>query len=288
MGTSVADAIEAYVSEKRSLRAFNERTATCVRSILRPLGERIATVDELTVFAVKAWLADWEGKASSQSNRVENTKRFLEWCVDAELILRNPIRNLDPPRVIQGEARYLEVDEARRLVAAARSPRDRAMILLMLHLGLRRKEVHELLLTDIDFDLQVLAIRGKGFDGEVSRRLPVPDEAWQPLKEWLAVRPNVGYANVFVTRNSRPIHTAVISRTVSDLMRRAGVKEHSGDGRSTHALRHTFAQHLIDDGRPIRKVQAAMGHATQQTTERYLRRRPQIDPDDIGGRSYDV
>ena len=79
-----------------------------------------------------------------------------------------------------------------------------------------------------------------------------------------------------------------IGDQISDAMYRAGIKKGPNDGKSLHALRHSFAQHLIDNGTNVRDVQAGMGHEEQRTTEIYLRRKKAAEElrDVLEGRRY--
>lgn len=284
--TRLSELVDEYVAERQATGHMAEITASTVRGNLHAMARHMACEpDEVTLAKALAWLRSAGGKPSTVAQRVKQARRFFQWLVDCDRLPKNPLAKLETPRVPSGEPKFLERDPVGDLLAVCKSPKDRALVLCAVQMGMRRVELHRALVDDIDWDLLTFAIRGKHHAGEISRRLPIPDQAAQALKEWMIVRPKAG-PYVFGTRNGTPMLTGEISKKMADLMRKAGVKKRSGDGMGTHALRHTFAQHLVDSGVEIRVVQAAMGHASVQTTEIYLRRKVEGLRDAMEGRRY--
>ena len=137
--------------------------------------------------------------------------------------------------------------------------RAQVIVELMFAMGLRCVEVARLAGRDYDPVASTMIVSGKA--GE-ERRLPVPATAAGLLAEWQAGRPG----GPLVGLGSRRI-----SVLVSRWMAAAGIKGGPYDGVSAHALRHTFASNTLDRCGNVYTVQAALGHASLTTTQRYLR-----------------
>lgn len=278
--------VEEYVAERQATGHMADITAGTVRGNLVRMARHMSCApEEVTLAKAMGWLREAGGKPSTVAQRVKQSKRFFAWLVDNDHLVKNPLAKLEAPRVPTGEPKFLERNPVGELLAVCKAPKDRALVLCAVQMGMRRVELHRALVEDVDWDLMLIAVRGKHHAGEISRRLPIPDQAAQALKEWMILRPTAG-PYLFGTRHGTPMMTGEISKKIAGLMRKAGVKKRSGDGMGTHALRHTFAQHLVDDGVEIRVVQAALGHSTVQTTEIYLRRRVEGLREAMEGRQY--
>lgn len=283
---TLEELIDEYVAEREATGHVNPDTASWIRRTLYGMARSLDCAPaDVTLTRGLRWLRDMDCAPRTVAVRTNTAKRFFGWCVENEHLPRNPFAKIEPPKIRAGEPRFLEIDDVRRLVAVAVMPRDRAIVLCMVQMGLRRVEIHRALVTDLDWSAMTLAVRGKNHGGEVSRCLPIPDEAARALKEWCQLRKRSS-EYLFCTRSGGRLDVSDITRKVTSLMRDAGVKKRSGDGLSAHSLRHSFAQHLVDGDVPIRTVQAAMGHQSVQTTEMYLRRKVEVLRDALEGRSY--
>lgn len=278
--------VEEYVAERLATGHISTVTADSLqRGLIGMARSMNCPPADVTLNKAIRWLKDMNAAPRTVALRTNMAKRFFGWLVENDTIARNPLAKLEPPRVHAGEPRFLEVDEVRALLQVAQRPRDRAIILCMVQMGMRRVEINRARITDLDWADQTLAIRGKNYRGEVSRCLPIPDEAAQALKAWCVLR-NKQSEWLFCTRTGGQYDLNDISRMVTTMLRRANVKRSSGDHISAHSLRHSFAQHLVDADVPIRTVQAALGHKSVQTTEIYLRRKVEVMRDALEGRQY--
>ncbi len=282
--------VDVYVSERCALGHLTQSTAVSRRNQLLLMARSLPTdqPNEVTVQMLRAWLVtNTNGgplKPRSLALRTVVCRHFWSWMADNDHCLKSPARTLDAVKVKRGEPRFLETDEMVRLCAVIKSPRDLAIVLLAAQMGLRRIEIHRAELADVDMTKRRMQLRGKGFDGAISRTVPIPDEAAEALQVWIDRRPHADA--LFATRQSDRMSLSLISRIVTDHMRSAGVKTRTGDGRSLHALRHSFAQHLVDDGVNLRIIQAALGHQSLTTTESYVRRQVDVMADALEGRRY--
>jgi site-specific recombinase XerD len=133
--------------------------------------------------------------------------------------------------------------------------RDRALFELAYSCGLRAEEIVSLRTIDIDHDAEQLRVEGKG---RKTRLLPVGEPA-------MAVAS--GGDSLFLSKSGRPLGTSDVRRRLRKWSERVGV----GGGSSPHALRHSFATHLLDGGADLRSIQELLGHASVSSTQIYTR-----------------
>lgn len=183
------------------------------------------------------------------------------------LVERSPAERLSPPKVSRPLPRVLEVDEASRVVEAPDSLRDRAALEVAYGAGLRVSEVQKLDVDDVDLDAGLVRVRaGKG---KKDRIAPLGAPGCAALRELIATLPDRTGA---IFRNVRGARISV--RALYDIVHDAGEKA-GVDGVHPHALRHSFATHLLSGGADIRAIQEMLGHASLSTTQRYT----QVDLD---------
>jgi site-specific recombinase XerD len=169
-------------------------------------------------------------------------------------------------RIGQRLPRDLQDDDVERLFAVIRSPRDRAMFLLMLRCGLRVGEIHQLSMNDLYLypilgSLPRLRVHGKG---SRERIVYLSKQAQTGLEHWLEVRPVVADQAVFLNRFGRRIAINGIQERIAHYCRSAGLWV------TCHQLRHTFGRHLTEARVPLTSIQRLLGHARLRTTEIYL------------------
>jgi site-specific recombinase XerD len=203
-------------------------------------------------------------------------RRYFAWLARTGVIPLDPTIRLSAPK---GEARLprvLKADELHRLldepVASAegddaRTARDLAVLELLYGSGLRVSELCGLRPGDLDLDRETVTVWGKG---SKQRRVPVSDPAVIAVREWLAEGraafvggtsgAEVDPGTLFLNQRGRALTPRDVRRILD---RRAPVPTHP------HALRHTFATHLLDGGADLRVVQELLGHADLATTQLY-------------------
>jgi integrase len=172
-----------------------------------------------------------------------------------------------------------------RIIAACKDDRERAVIWLMVGLGLRRMEVAGLRWEHHDDRARIVEVRHSKFGRE--RLLPVTDEVHDALE-----RLRGGGMTGPIIRSARDPHQGIsverVGQIAAEVMKRAGVKQRAYDGCSGHALRHTAASDVLDRSHDLRVVQAMLGHEALSSTAVYLRRAtPEQLRDAMGGRGYE-
>jgi site-specific recombinase XerD len=185
-------------------------------------------------------------------------------------LVATPKRDSKLPRVLSREEveRLLDRIPAR----TALELRDRAMLELAYSCGLRAEEVVNLDLDSPDFEGERLRIEGKG--GK-TRLVPIGEPAQLALSRYLergrrALSNGGSEKALLVSKSGRRLHPSDVRRRLERWVREAAI----AGGVSPHALRHSFATHLLEGGADLRTIQELLGHSSLSTTQVYT----QVEP----------
>ena len=186
------------------------------------------------------------------------------------LVIHNPAQDVRAPRAGFKLPKILPVDELHQLLEPHRNDstmmiRDLAMFELMYSSGLRLAELAAINPNDIDIELQHIIVLGKG---NKYRFVPVGRLAVRAIKRWMKLRETMARANeeaLFVSQRGTRITHRSIQHRLHVLMKAKGI----GRPASPHALRHSFATHLLESSGDIIAVQELLGHSDIATTQIY-------------------
>jgi site-specific recombinase XerD len=205
----------------------------------------------------------------SVARKVAALRRYFQWLRRTGAIAVDPSASLRAPSGEGRLPRVLSAPELHTLLDAPsgddeplwRRRRDDAVLELLYGSGLRVSELCGLDVDHLDLSRHTAVVWGKGAK---QRQVPLSDVAVEALTSWLAVRldviaPDVGPA-LFGNHRGQRLGTRDVRRIID---RRAATPTHP------HALRHSFATHLLDGGADLRVVQELLGHADVATTQRY-------------------
>ncbi len=263
-----------------TVRAYRQ----CIKNLITPALGQLRLV-EMKPSHVKRWLTDLDGTGRSASYigmAYKLVKAALDLAVQDELLARNPLMGVRPPRLPRTSGKTLTVEQARRLLAAARGHRLELAMRLMLGLGLRRGEVAGLRWQDIDLELGTLTICGSAtytpetgtiYGGaktpESERTILLPEQLLTAIREHQARQADeraamrwgaTMYVFTAVTSGSL-INPTIIYAAFRMIAREIGL-----EGFRLHDLRHSAATFLLAEGTKIKRVQAILGHASATTT----------------------
>jgi integrase/recombinase XerC len=222
-------------------------------------------------------------KANTVNRRLASLATLMKWAKESGQIEHDPTGNVHAVPQTNPGPRYLDKKEQYALqraiekdmqLARMRYPkrwvsrqRDSAMVVFLLHTGLRLSEALTLQLGDVQLAErkgQVLVRQGKG--GRV-RTVPLNVQARKALQEWLAVRPGNG-SHVWVQVEGEP-SDGLSNRSVQRVLVRIG-QDAGLEHLTPHVLRYTFAKNLVDSGVGLEKVAALLGHSNLNTTRIYV------------------
>jgi integrase/recombinase XerC len=187
----------------------------------------------------------------------------------------NPAELIQLPRCEKYIPVVLSADEMLALLQVkfaedAAGRRDRAMIELFYSAGIRLSELTGLNLEDIRFQEGLVKVRGKG---RKERIVPAGRPALLAIEAYLQKRSELrkkgtdeeGEEALFLSTRGKRMNPRGVSRVVERVVRKSGI----GRKISPHALRHTFATHLLDAGADLRSIQEMLGHKSLSTTQKY-------------------
>jgi site-specific recombinase XerD len=210
------------------------------------------------------------GLSICNRNRIMTGLRFLLRVTLRRLDLAAEIYHIREPQKVP---QVMSPDEARRLLAVARSFKARVLLSLGYGCGLRAGEVVRLKVKDIDRAQNI--IRVEKSKGRKDRHVMLSPKMLALLRQWWKVRPSRYDAGIPMQerwlfpgiRAGKPMTTRQLNRLFHEAVDGAGIKK----GVTLHALRHSFATHLLEDDTDIRIIQALLGHDKLDTTARYTR-----------------
>ena len=255
------------------------------------------TVDDLDLTSVRAHLAELNkaGKArSSVARKLSALRTFVKYLRREDLIAHDPTAMAVAPKRDQTIPTHLSEPEMARLIEMPSTGdplgrRDRAILELFYASGLRLSELVGIDLEDLNLSGRMVRVMGKG--GK-ERLLPFNQSTVLALRAWLADR-----AGILADRQTRARRRTVVAprktvagvrqkapteplflnarggrltgRSVDRLLRRYVAQCSTRLGISPHALRHSFATHLLQRGADLRAIQELLGHSRLSTTQRY-------------------
>ena len=229
-------------------------------------------VDRLLLRRYVAHLATRRYAKRSIARKVSALRRYFRWATRRGLVPADPSTSLSAPRgdgrlprVLKQEELTTLLDEpsARAGDAPVLRARDDAVLELLYGSGMRVGELCALSLGDVDLRQERAIVWGKG--GK-QRAVPLSEPAVHALRQWIGPRRDAALQGgaatdaLFVNQRGRALTPRDVRRLLD---RRAASPTHP------HALRHTFATHLLDGGADLRTVQELLGHADLATTQRY-------------------
>jgi len=268
-----------------TVRAYGSdlaRFASFLRS-MRGAHAALPAPADIDAAVLRAYLAHSHRQGhrkSSMARRLATLRSFFRYCCREGACRLNPAATVATPRQERRLPRVLSVEEVFRLVAAPpdSSPlerRDRAALELLYASGLRVSELVGLDRDDVDLEGRILRVRGKGrkermvpFGEPAQRSLGVYLEAWAGLRRLSRRRslPRAAASRpLFLNHRGGRLTVRSVRRILERYLRRAAIEQRV----SPHALRHSFATHLLERGADVRTIQELLGHARLSTTQRY-------------------
>src|SRR5215472_7355469 len=210
------------------------------------------------------------GASICNRNRIMTGLRFLFRVTLRRLDLAAEIYHIREPQKIP---LVMSPDETKRLLAVAHNLKVRVLLSLGYGCGLRAGEVIRLKVKHIDSAQKIIRIEQS--KGRKDRNVMLSAEMLDLLRQWWKARPSRDVAGTPVEERwlfpgksrGKPMTTRQLNRLFHEAAHAAGIRK----GVTLHALRHSFATHLLERGTDIRVIQALLGHDKLDTTARYTR-----------------
>jgi integrase/recombinase XerC len=235
------------------------------------------SVERIDRLAIRAYLSHLfrECKKSSLARKIAAQRSFFRYLVAEGLLPQNPAEMVSTPKQDKPLPIFLPVDEVFSLMdtpdrSTVWGARDRAILEVLYSCGIRVSELVGLSDGDADYFLGILKVYGKG--GK-ERIVPIGEKAVQALRQYLPLRDGVlAHWNLrrppspfFINSRGGRLTSRSVARILQKHILRCGLLRKI----SPHALRHSFATHLLDAGADLRSIQEMLGHVSLSTTQRY-------------------
>ncbi len=278
------DALERWLAELASVAGRSEKTVAAYRLDVHGFleflqgyeGEAlgVSAIARLDTRTMRAWMAHERGRglsARSLARALSAVKGFVAWMAEREGFDPTGVLMRRAPRFKAKLPRPLEEDSARTLLDAveqhAKTPwvalRDQAAVLLLYGCGLRISEALGLRGRDLPLG-ETMRIRGKG---RKDRLVPVVPVARQAMDAYVDACPFEieGTAPVFRGVRGGALNPRQVQKLMATIRAQLGLPSSA----TPHAMRHSFATHLLNAGGDLRTIQDLLGHASLSTTQAY-------------------
>jgi integrase/recombinase XerC len=236
----------------------------------------VSEIDHLTIREWLATLHSAQKKKASIARKLAALRTFFQFLVREGMLELNPAKLVSTPKLEKKLPQHLSIEEAIRFIESPDletdlGKRDRAMLELMYATGVRVAELTTLNLADVDFRNQLVRVTGKR---RKQRIVPFGEPAGEAIRNYLGVREKFLFNApvskreddaLFLNYQGTRITTRSVGRMVEKYIRICAGMHNI----SPHALRHSFATHLLDSGADLRDIQELLGHARLSTTQIY-------------------
>ncbi|MGR3501746.1 tyrosine recombinase XerC [Pseudaestuariivita sp.] len=278
------DALQDWLDAQKALKGASENTLIAYRGdvvdflafMTRHHGERsgLGPLSSISVSDMRAWMAATRSEdvsSRSLARKLSAVKSFYRWLAERHGFEPTAVLAARSPRFRKKLPRPLDVDAARAMIDTVLlqsttdwvNTRDMAVLTLLYGCGLRISEALSLKGADAPLGTS-LRILGKG---QKERLVPVLPAAQQAVEQYLRACPHPKEAEGPLFRGVRG--GALSPRAVQQAMAKARAQLGLPASATPHALRHSFATHLLNAGGDLRSIQELLGHASLSTTQAY-------------------
>lgn len=271
--------LEAYLQNLEVGRSASPHTLKAYRADCMELMDILARAGvepmDLDRRGIEAWFAALDARHDGPATigrKLSAVRGLYRFWKRRGLVPTNPWAGLRGPRREKRLPDFVPVDELFVLLEAPdpRTPlglRDRAVLELLYAGGFRVSELAGMDVRDVDLRAGQARVMGKG---RKERIVPVGSKALQALGQWLDIRPSLlrrglDPGALFLNFRGGRLTVRSIGRLIDKAVATAALMRHV----HPHALRHSFATHLLDGGADLRDIQELLGHARLTTTQKY-------------------
>lgn len=259
----------AYISDlKEYIQFLNEN------NIIKDQSD-IIHADTETIKEYLGCLYRQKVKKITVNRKISSLKSFYKYILRTGKIQNNPAEMIQTLKTEKYMPTFLSVDEVIELLERTNENsilglRNRAILEIFYSSGLRLSELAGLNLIDLDFNQKLVKVRGKG---RKERIVPIGGPAIKAIRDYLSKIGEIRKKEnsdtfkipLFLNIQGNRITTRSIARIVNEMTAKSGI----GRKISPHALRHSFATHLLNAGADLRSIQELLGHESLSTTQKY-------------------
>ena len=286
----LAELIETFIEALKSQKGYSQHT---VRNYRIDLGQFLdflkekaklrgregaePLIESIDFPTIREYFGTLFGKykRSTIARKLSAVRSFYAFLEKKGMVDRNPSADVSAPKREKYIPAYLPVDEMFRLldrpdVTRPLGKRDRAILEVLYSCGIRVSELTGLDVVHVDFGQRLVKVLGKG---NKERIVPIGREALRTLEDYIR-ETSTPRKKIYGDEQKSPLFMnarggRLTTRSVGKLVKRYGREGSLMLDISPHALRHTFATHLLDGGADLRAVQELLGHVSLSTTQKY-------------------
>ncbi|MFN2353281.1 MAG: site-specific tyrosine recombinase/integron integrase [Desulfopila sp.] len=279
--------LQQYIAEfQRWLEVEKGYSGHTVAGYLSDLREFIQHIGEdekaelISSVHIRSFVVGLHGKNSSSSvaRKLSTLRTFFRYLRRHKIVEDDPVTGITGPKIGKKIPSFLTVDEVFVLLEEPGSKdrfmlRDKAILEFLYSTGIRVAELVSRNISDLDFASEVVSVRGKG---DKERLVPIGRHAGAAVQAWLVQREQlmreraergrqVEKDALFLNGRGSRLTVRSVERLVKSYSQRCGIHQTV----TPHALRHSFATHLLEMGADLRSVQELLGHSSLSSTQRY-------------------
>jgi len=273
---------EEYLLYIRAEKGLSPLTASAYRSDLKQFFThlqqefQVNTPQQISLQMIRSWIVWMHERGlcnNSVARRICSMKGFWRYLADRDLVRQDVIAKVSSPPREKNLPIYLNEKQLSALLEAALKQRtalcafrDYAIMATFIYTGMRRGELLNLRISDIDMERRQLRVdRGKG---NKTRLIPMVEELAEAIQDWLEYRPSRQHDYLFATNRGNRIYATRLQIIWRKTLERSGIGR---PGVSMHTLRHSFATLLLQSGEAdLVSIQHLLGHSSLDTTAIYL------------------
>ncbi len=269
-----------YISVEKNLSLHTQRNYLSDLYQFKDFLEReypktgIETIDNMIIRSYLGSLYK-KNRKSSIARKLASLRTFFKFLLRAGILKENPASIVSTPRLEKHVPSFLTIDEMFALLnmpdgAKPAGLRDKAILEILYSSGLRVSELVEMNEDDLDLNLGIIKVMGKG---KKERIVPIGSKAIEALNNYLNNRkrlskyplPSSLNPPLLLNQRGGRLTTRSVARIISRYIEQCGLLKNI----SPHSLRHTFATHMLDAGADLRAIQELLGHVSLSTTQKY-------------------
>jgi len=237
------------------------------------LQQKLRDADTEQIKSFLAFLGTQNYSKSTVARKLATLRSFYKFCLRRGLVKAHPLATIRTPKQEKRLPKFLEMEQIGKLLATPDDntllgARDRAMLEVLFSTGVRVSELVDMNFADLDFEGQVVRVRGKG---KKQRTSPIGQTALAAIQKYLQMRrtdsrsTNFDQSALFVNKHGQRLSTRSVRRKLDKYLAACGLDPTI----SPHTLRHSFATHMLNRGADLRSVQELLGHQSLSTTQVY-------------------
>lgn len=274
--------INEFAKYLKNVRNLSDSTISAYSSDLREFCAVMGFEDEIKEITLGEVEAVYIEKlvasgncAASRSRKLSSVRVFYKWAVKNGIVKNNPVEDIELPKIEKKTVKAMSFNEVEQVLDEAKkdsrenSFRDLAIMYLMFDTGIRRAELTEIKLNDINLEEGVIVIHGKG---NKDRFAYVKDTMRSILSEYINAhrkfyKTAVNSDYLFVSDKGEKLCLSTVNRIVNRYLIASNLKQ---KGYTAHSPRKAFATAVYDNTGDIFAVQQLLGHSSPSTTQRYV------------------